>query len=184
MSTAPYTIARTTGHCVSTGKPLAPGDRRVTVLVDDADDPSVLGRLDYSAEAWDAGARPPAGTSVFGMWHNVVPDGTRRDDALLDPSDLLELFSSLEDAETPERVGFRYMLALMLIRKKRLIHEGAEPASETAPAAILVRERGVAPPPERGGDGPRLIRVEEPSLGDEALAAITEQVSAVMRLDG
>ena len=182
MATAPYEIDRSAGACAATGAPLVPGDRRVTVLVED---PRAEGlrRLDYAESAWDDGARPQPPMAIFGFWRNTVPQPGGTPDPLLGTDDLLDLFEQLEDAESPERLAFRYVLALMLIRKRRLVHEGALPAEADQPARLLVRPKDAAPPPERGGDGPPLVEVAEPTLDAEALDAVTAQLSEVMKLD-
>ncbi len=126
-----------------------------------------LERLDYCMEAWEAGARPQG--LVYGVWRSRVPEkGARRQ--LIAGEDLMDLFEQLADAEEDSRVAFRYVLCLILIRKKLLVYEG------TRDGVVLVRARGVAPPPE----GPALVEVRDPGMDEARIAEVCEQLGQVI----
>jgi hypothetical protein len=112
-----------------------------------------LERLDFAATEWDAGSRPASPARVFGFWRAVVsPAGTKKKQ-LVDDAALLDLFEQLAGASEGRKVAFRYLLALVLVRKRLLTIDG------TRAGVMLVRHKGTAPPPERGGDGPPLVEV-------------------------
>lgn len=109
-----FEVRTCTRVCADTGKSLEPGDVYFSVLqVEEAE----TVRHDYSAEAWQG---PPEGN--LGWWRSRVP--VRDEAPKLAPAEvLLNLFSSL--ADKPAESQFRYVLGLLLIRRKQLRREEA-----------------------------------------------------------
>ncbi|MFI4896509.1 MAG: hypothetical protein ACIARR_01645 [Phycisphaerales bacterium JB059] len=183
-SSTPYDIARPVRACASTGRAIEVGETYIAVLVDSAD-ADALTRQDFSLEAWESGARPEAPGEVFAFWRTVAPEPTEQKKPLIDDDELMDLFEQLGESEDEERLAFRYLLALVLVRKRRLIYEGgAQPDRKSGRSGLMyVRPKGVALPPERGGDGPPLLEVVDPGLDDETIASVTEQLGQIMNLD-
>ncbi|MEO0484266.1 MAG: hypothetical protein AAF138_11655 [Planctomycetota bacterium] len=167
-----YQIARADGHCAATGAELPPHAPIVVVLLEAPGDER-LTRLEFAADAWDSGARPETGPDegVFATWRTVRPDPTAKTDPFVDAGSLMELFESLAGADDRRRRVFRYVLALLLMRKKELVYEGQQ-AGE-----LILRRRG---PKDQERE---VYRVTDPGMDDEAIAAAVEQVSAVMSGD-
>lgn len=163
-----YEIGRADGHCAATGAALAPGSPIVVALIEHEAEEKMR-RLEFALEAWDAGARPAIdeGERVFATWRTARPDPTRTEDPLLDAGSMAEIFESLEGAEDRRRRVFRFVLALLLMRKKKLVFERRE--GET----LVLRERG-------GGDEPRMHEVTDPGMDDEAVADAIEQIGRVL----
>jgi len=130
-----------------------------------------LARLDYSLEAWESGARPEKGRRVFASWRTQVHEPGKKEGALIGAEGLMDLFEQLGEAEEPRRVAFRYVLALLLMRKRQLEYAGS------AEGAILVLPRG-------SEEGAEPIRVHDPQasgeLDEAALAELAEQVEQVL----
>jgi len=103
-------------RCTATARELQPGEVYFSVLeVQGAE----LVRHDYCVEAWPGG---PA--DCLGWWRARVPT---RDDAKpqLAPTDvMLNLFAALEDR--PGEEAFRYLLGLMLLRRRALRREDTQ----------------------------------------------------------
>lgn len=169
-----YSISRVGGRCAGSDEPITPGDRIVTALVEDDEG---MRRLDFLERAWDAGARPAAGLMLHGFWRSVAPEPDTPRTALLDNESLLDLFDQLADAHEQRGRVLRYVLALILVRKKQFLYEGSHGKD------MLLRRRGDALPPERGGDGPPLIEVADPHMDDAAIAEAIEQVGQVLAGD-
>lgn len=112
MLAPPYRIQESTRRCARTGRELQPGEVCYSVLYERDGE---LVREDYAAEAWQG---PPAGAFCF--WRGRVPprEGPRRiqynDDALWD------CFLQLRDHTEPHHLQMRYVLALLLLRRRRL----------------------------------------------------------------
>lgn len=112
-----YQIQANTRRCCVTGRELRPQERFYSVLLTEE---GKLVRRDYSLEAWQG---PPAG--AFSFWSGRVPppeDGKRRK---IDDELLLDCFHRLEADKDERRLQFRYVVALLLMRSKRLKFEEA-----------------------------------------------------------
>jgi len=109
-----FEVKACTRCCVETGKILQPGEVYFSVLeVQEAE----TVRRDYSAEAW----QEPASTSL-GWWRSRVP--TKDEKPKLAPTEvMLKLLTVL--AGKPAEAQFRYVLGLLLIRRRVLKREGA-----------------------------------------------------------
>lgn len=170
LNESSYDIATPTGVCAATGAVIEPGDRYVAVLFEVPGDER-LQRLDFGTDAWEGGSAqlelaPPR--RVFGSWRAVMPapDAARR--RLIDDDGLVDLFEQSAES-TGERAGaaFRYVLALILVRKRLLKMEG------TRGRTILVRwpkQEAQAPP----------IEVDDPGMDEATVAEVIGQLGVVI----
>ncbi|USN98575.1 MAG: hypothetical protein H6810_10425 [Phycisphaeraceae bacterium] len=170
----PYSVSSPRGVCAVTGNPISAGEPCVSLLVEHEGDEG-LDRLDVALDAWDSGRRPEHAGATIATWHTVIPEKDKPRQQLIGDGEVLDLFEQLAEAEDPRQLAFRYLLALILIRKRQLAWEGATPAARGVPGSISVRRRGEkdAPPME----------VVDPGLDDDAIDAATEQIAMVMNLD-
>ncbi len=167
-SGAPFEITRATGHCASTGKELAPGDRVRTILFEE--DPSTpLRRVDVLSSA----DQPEHAGTPVATWVWTVPEGRKTDRPLLDDDSMFDLFERLEGAEGRQEV-FRYLLALMLMRKRILVLEGRAERDDGTHAFEL-RGRG-----RFGGPDRPTWQVTEPKLDEAAIEAALEEMSVLL----
>jgi len=170
-SNAQYNVGRPAGVCAATGRTLSQGDRVVSTLVERVGEEG-FDRLDFAEQAWAAGARPDR---LVGFWRSVIPEPGERPRPYVDDEALLALFESLEDAEEHSRQAFRFVLALMLVRKRLLREEGRR--SDAQGEVMLVRARG----PKGWGEDGVLHEVVDPGLDRETLAQVTESIGQIMR---
>ncbi len=131
-----YEVAKPTGVCAATGRALEPGQTYFAALADVPDDEierdaegkpkdaDALGlrRFDVCEEAWREGYRPEG---MFSYWKSTVPEPNQKRKLFVDDAVLMNLLNRLADAEQPQRLAFRYVLALILMRKKLLRYDGA-----------------------------------------------------------
>jgi hypothetical protein len=110
-----YHIQPNTRRCSVTGRELQPGERYYSVLLDEA---GRFLRRDYSVEAWQG---PPS--EAFSFWTGRVPppQGSRR--LAIDDELLMDCFVRLQGQQEPGRCNFRYVVALLLMRHRRLKFE-------------------------------------------------------------
>jgi hypothetical protein len=105
-----FEVQRCTRCCAATERALEPGDECYSVLeIAGAD----VIRKDYSPEAWKG-----APDTAFGWWRSRVPEPTAKKIKLAPNDVLLELFDQLADKS--EQQDLRYVLALLLIRRRVL----------------------------------------------------------------
>jgi hypothetical protein len=103
-------------RCASTDRELEPGDVYFSVLEAEG---AELVRRDYSVEAWEGGPE-----ESVGWWRSRVPvkDGSK---PKLAPTDvMLNLFVALDGR--PEDEPFRYLLGLLLLRRRAVRREHAQ----------------------------------------------------------
>ncbi len=172
-------VARPVGRCAATGRELSQGEPYVAALVEEPGEEQ-LARLDFSADAWEGGARPEAPAALFAHWRSVVPEPGRPQRPLIGEGEVMDLFEQLEGADEPQRQAFRYVLALLLIRKRRLVYEGGRPADTKRGVEGVMYAR----PWTRKDQTPAPVtEVIDPGLDEETIAAVTEQIGRVMNLE-
>lgn len=173
--TPSYQVDRPTGTCAATGEPLEPGSVCMATLCEREADEG-FDRRDFSLTSWESGLRPPR---LFSYWRTVVPDPEAKVPLFIDDEVLLDLFQRLADDERPQRAAFRFVLGLILIRKKQLKLTGRRPAEEQAEAARdiwLVRPRGSDP------EAPPLEMVD-PRLSEDDIEGITTQLNEILNAE-
>jgi hypothetical protein len=151
-----YQVQPRSRRCCVTGRELQPGDRCYSVLLDEG---GKLVRQDYSPEAWQG---PPAG--AFSFWAGRVQAEQARRRPAFDDDLLLDCFQRLQDQLEPSRVNLRYVLALMLLRRRRFAFE--ETRTEDGHEVLTLRctRTGARHP------------VVNPGLTEEELTAVQEDV--------
>jgi len=138
-----YHVKSVAKQCVATGEPLLPGDTCFSALVEKFGE---LQRLDYSENGWTG---PPEGT--VGYWKNRVAETATGPKRALDPDVVLAYFEQLSDNENPQEEKFRYIMALLLLQKRRLRIEASRFDGEVE----LLQLWGTR------GDGPYQIRNQQ-----------------------
>lgn len=162
-----------TGRCAATDQPLEPGATCVATLVEREDDTG-FDRLDYSLDAWESGARPEG---LFSYWKTIVPEPTAKKKLLVDDTVLMDLFERLADDERPQRQAFRFVIGLILMRKRLLKFVGrAERSGDAQQEKWLLKPRGSGADP----DAPP-IELLNPQLSDDDVRELTEQLSEVLQ---
>ena len=103
-----YEVQRCTRHCCQSGRELAPGETCYSALISEGAD---LLRQDYAADAWQG---PPDG--AVGWWKGQIPD-PKTNKMHWAPNDvMLQFFDEL--AERPDRQDMRYVLSLLMVRRR------------------------------------------------------------------
>ena len=117
-----YQIQATSRRCAATGRELRPGEKFYSVLLDQG---GQFIRQDFATEAWHG---PPAG--AFSFWLSRVPAHEQDWKPPIDDEMLFDCFQRLEGETEPGRVNFRYVVGLLLMRRKRLKFEEARVENE------------------------------------------------------
>jgi hypothetical protein len=171
LTDSTFDIARPTGQCAATGAPIQPGEPFIAVLVEH-DPEGSLQRLDYSIPGWDSGHRPAA--PIFGHWRSIMqePDASRR--PFIDDDAMADLLEQLEGSQEPSRQSFRYVLALMLVRKRLFRFEGSG-RDEQGRQVMRLRRASAA-----GAVTNDVLTIIDPGMDEPAIAAAIDQLSGVM----
>ena len=108
--------------CAATGNDLVPGTLCHSVVVE-RDDETI--RLDFSEEGWTG---PPEGP--IGHWRCLVPEPAETKPRVIDPEELMRYFEQLSENGNPVQEKFRYVIALLLLQKRRLRLDGSRQDGE------------------------------------------------------
>jgi hypothetical protein len=201
-----YDIERPSGQCVFTGRALQPGEPYVAALVEfDPPPPPPDGkpakgdkattnpgagarnaaaaglgmkRLDISIEAWTEGRRPER---LFSHWRSTVPQPNQKRKMFVDDEVLMNLFRRLADADQPERLAFRFVLGLILMRKKLLRYDGPvrrQVGEQMQEWWKLSPKNANAP-----GYEPEPLELLDPHLDDQKIQQVTAQLSEILEAE-
>src|SRR5690242_2349000 len=111
-----YEVERCTRHCAASGRELTEGEEFYSVLMAEKRE---VRRHDYAAEAWSG---PP--DAAVAWWKSRMPTREAKRGQLAPNEVLLQLFAELE--HVPEKADMRYVLALLLVRRRVLREEDVE----------------------------------------------------------
>jgi len=158
-----WEVAKPAGVCAVTGREIAEGEEFYTALFEEGDS---FRRADYCLDAWQG---PPEGS--FCHFKSRLPVKEKRKKLLVDNEVLLNFFQRLAGEEQEARVQFRFVLALILMRKRLLRYEGSttENGVETW-NMMLVRDHSQH-------------QVVNPRLTEEQIESVSGQLGAILHTD-
>ncbi len=158
-----YQIQPSTRRCTVTGRELQPGEKVFSVLLDEG---GKFIRKDFSAEAWQG---PPP--HAFSFWVGRVSSGDGKRRPPIDDDLLLDCFQRLEGQIETEKVNFRFVLALLLMRRRRLKFE--ESRTEDGQEVLFLRCN-------KTGDHHRVVN---PNLSEVEMASVQQDVFQALGWD-
>jgi hypothetical protein len=103
-----YEVQHSSRHCSISGREFAPGETYYSAIV--ADGANVI-RHDYAADAWQG---PPA--DALGWWKAQIPERSETKKRWAPNDVMLQFWDEL--AAQPERQDMRYVLTLLLVRRR------------------------------------------------------------------
>lgn len=154
-----YSLKPLSKACCVTGLALEPGSLCYSVLTEKN---GRYERMDYSPASWQG---VPEG--AIGVWRTRVPEPEVKAHPLQDLNQMFDMFTQLvEQANEPQK-KMRYVLALWLIRKKRLVHDETR---ETADGNIMVLT---------GTQGEGTFEIAEEQLSEFEMARLQAEIQAL-----
>ncbi|HRX83922.1 MAG TPA: hypothetical protein P5572_02765 [Phycisphaerae bacterium] len=160
-----WEVAKCGGVCAATGRELAEGEEHWAVLFEDGES---FRREDYALEAWEG---PPEGAFCF--FKTRVPFKEKKKRLLVDDEVLINFFTRLASEPEETRVHFRFVLALILMRKRLLKYEETD---RSADAEVWIMRLA------RDKEGPT-HRVVNPRLNDEQIERVSRELGAILHGD-
>jgi hypothetical protein len=155
-----YQIQPNSRRCAVTGREIQPGERFFSVLLDED---RQLVRRDYSPEAWHGA--PPGAVS---FWTGHVLAATDKQKPRFDDELLEDCFLRLEGQTEPGRVNFRYVVALLLMRRRRFRFETSVVDDGTEKMVLRCMRTGSK------------YEVVNPRLSDDEMAQVQDEVFNVL----
>ena len=174
-----WKIEKRHGECAACGRAFAPGDTVHAAIFDaasveeapapDAAAGAVFLRRDYCEACWPEAPSDEA----LGRWRAAVPEPKSKDEPVHRRIDIYaarDFFRRLEGSSERARVNFRYILALILVRKKALRFTDVVRA-ESREYLLL----------EEPGENIR-HKVLDPGLGEEELLVARRELGPLLGL--
>ena len=161
-----YDIAKFSGRCCRCERELAGGEEFVAALTDGGEQ---FSREDYCPACWDQ--RCQAAPQAFCIWRGRMPEPEKPRRQLVGNEMLLDLFEKLDGQQEPSKLNLRFVLALMLMRKKLLVYD----RSDTDQAGNETWTMHY-----KGQDAP--IEIAKPQLDEEKIAQLAEQLGALFEV--
>jgi hypothetical protein len=159
-----WEISRSAGECFGTGEQIEHGQEYFAALVEGEDG---LVRRDFSFDYWER-EKP----EVFCHWKTKLPEPGKKKELFVDEEMLVSFFERLAQETEPEKVNFRFVLALILMRKRRLKYD----STKIEGGNELWRLRVV------GGDKD-FVEVLNPQLDEEQISELSSQVGQILQVE-
>jgi len=113
---AGYEIAGPQGRCGVCSAPIPPKERFLAAL---RQTPAGFERIDCCMACQGSLDRQ----GVLAFWQTVMPDREAKKELFVDDQVLCDLFERLADVQEPAKVNFRFVLGLILMRKRLIVYE-------------------------------------------------------------
>jgi len=160
---ADWEITRPLGQCSGTGRVIEAGEEYYGALVETDNG---LERRDFCADYWQS-EKP----EVFCYWKSRLPSADEKKPIFVDDEMLMAFFERLGVETDQEKLNFRFVLALVLMRKRLLKYE----ATKTDGGQEIWTLRVVG--------SKELVDVVNPHLDDEQVGQLTLQMGEILHTD-
>jgi hypothetical protein len=158
-----WEVSKPLGQCCGSGKKIESGEEYFAALVETEEG---LARRDFCADYWHS-EKP----DVFCFWKTTLPRPDGKKHIFVDDEMLMAFFERLERESEQEKINFRFVLALILMRKRRLKYD----SSKTEGNREIWRLRIVG--------GQEFVDVINPNLDDEQIEQLTSQIGEILQTD-
>jgi hypothetical protein len=156
-----YEVGRPLGRCCVTGKVIEPGEKFVAALLEN---PTGFQRIDCSAGSWPNFDRK----DVIAFWHTAMPRPEQKKKVFVDDNVLCELFERLADVSEPAKLNFRFVLGLILMRKRLVIYENTRKEGNQEIWSVRMKGRQ------------DLLDLLNPRLDENQIREVSQQLSEIL----
>ncbi len=111
-----YHVARAIGVCAVSGRVIAAGEKLMASVRETLEG---LERVDVAPENWEQFDK----ANLLAFWQTVMPAAEEKKKVFVDDEVLCTLFERLGEATEPAKINFRFVLGLILMRKRLVIYE-------------------------------------------------------------
>ncbi len=158
-----WEVDKPLGQCYGTGRKIEYGEEYFGALVETGEG---LQRRDFCADYWES-EKP----NVFCYWRSRLPHPNQKKQIFVDDEMLMAFFERLENETGQEKVNFRFVLALILMRKRRLKYD----ATRVENGKEIWRLRIVG---EK-----EIVEVVNPHLDEEQVEQLSSQIGQILQTD-
>ena len=156
-----YELGRPTGKCSLTGADIPAGEKFMAAL---RETPAGFERLDISITAWPGFDR----RDVVGFWQTTMPSQEQKKKLFVDDEVLCELFERLKETTEPAKLNFRFVLGLILMRKKLLVYDNTRKEDDQEVWTLHFKGREYR------------LDLIDPKLNEQAMTEVSQQLSQIL----
>jgi hypothetical protein len=158
-----WQIDKPLGQCHGTGRKIDYGEEYFSTLVETEQG---LQRRDFCADYWEQ-HRP----EVFCYWKTRLPEPGQKKHMFVDDEMLMTFFERLADGTEQEKVNFRFVLALVLMRKRRLKYDSTRTDGDMEIWQLRVVGQKDS------------VEVVNPHLGEEQIEQLRSQIGQILQAE-
>ncbi len=158
-----WEISKPFGKCYGTGRKIEYGEEYFGALVET---PEGLERRDFCADYWQAES-----PEVFCYWKTMLPEPDKKKQVFIDDEMLMVFFERLAKETEQERINFRFVLALILMRKRLLKYD----------SSIIEGDKDIWRLRITGGK--ETVEVVNPHLDQEQIEQLSSQIGQILQAD-
>ncbi len=158
-----WDINKPLGQCYGTGKKIEFGEDYFGALVETDEG---LQRRDFSVDYWQK-EKP----QVFCYWKTKLPHPDQKKQVFVDDDMLMAFFDRLAEETNPEKVNFRFVLAMILMRKRRLKYDSTKMQNGNEIWCLRIV-----------GDK-QIVEVVNPHLNEEQIEQLSSQIGQILQTD-
>ncbi len=158
-----WEINRPLGQCCGSGKKIRYGEEYFGALVETQQG---LQRRDFCVDYWEK-EKP----NVFCYWKTKLPHPDQKKQIFVDDQMLMAFFERLAEETEQEKINFRFVLAMVLMRKRRLKYD----STRTQDGKEIWCLRIV-------GDK-QTVEVINPHLDEEQIKQLSSQIGEILQTD-
>ena len=158
-----WEINKPLGQCSGTDKKIEYGEEYFAALVETEEG---LQRRDFCADYWQE--KKP---DVFCYWKSKLPNPDQKKHIFIDDDMLMAFFERLETETDEEKVNFRFVLTLILMRKRRLKYDSSK--TEDGKETWRMRITGEK----------EFVEVVNPHLDEEQIEQLSSQLGQILQTD-
>ena len=161
-----YDIAKSSGACSACERELAIEEEFIVALFDTAEG---FRRDDFCKPCWER--RSDEAAKAFSIWHSRIPRPDEPKKPVINNNILVEFFEKLDGRDEPAKINFRFVLALMLMRKKLLIYDSSDEEEGREVWTMHYRSEQAS------------VKVVRPELDEEQIAEVGGQLGALFEVE-
>ena len=156
-----YDVPKPAGKCAVCGRDIVAGDKFIAAVRETA---TGLERLDITLDCWTSFDR----AELLGFWQTTMPHHEEKKKLFVDDEVLCSLFERLAEASEPAKINFRFVLGLILMRKRFIVYEGTR--HDEGRDVWVVRMKG----------RDEKLDLIDPKLNEQEMAEVSQQMGQIL----
>jgi hypothetical protein len=160
---ADWEIHKPQGTCAGSGNKIEPEQEYIASLIET---PEGMQRKDYCVEYWNEN-KP----QVYCYWKSVMPKPDQKKKLFIDDAMLMSFFERLATETDEEKLSFRFVLALILMRKRLLKYESSKNDNGNETCVLKVAGRD------------QTAEVINPHLTEDKIEQLSAQLGQILQVE-